>query len=260
MANDLVALKEKMALAAQGYGQQEAAAASSGGGFLTIKGGILMFGEDALPGNQVAAIVLDSIAENTFYDGAYVPDNPQPPTCYAFGRSLEEMAPHPSMQSDLTYFKPMNHDCESCPMNVFGSAATGRGKACQNRRRLSLIPAGIYVPRKGSRDFDLHYVEDEKSLRTADIVSLKLPVTSVANWAKYVTTVAAEHSLPPHGVVTRISVEPHPKRQFEVKFELIATVPEHFWLAIDSRHEEARRTIIRGYVSPNQREDAPARQ
>lgn len=255
MSNDLVELRQQLATQAQGYMQQESAAAAGGGQFLSIKGGILSFGDDRLPGNQVCAIVLDSVMENTYYGTKYDPDNPQPPTCYAFGRTLEEMAPHPSMQTDLAYFKPENHDCKSCPMNEWGSSAVGRGKACQNRRRLALIPAGVYAQRKGSRDFDLRPVTDPQALASSDIVYLKLPVTSVKTWAKYATSIAAEHSLPPHGVITRIYVEPHPKWQYEVLFEALAPVDDELLTVVLRRHEEARQNIVRGYVSPSQYEE-----
>lgn len=254
MTNDLVEVRQQLAKQAQGYVSQEAAALS-GGAFLSIRGGILSFGEDRLPGNQVCAIVLDSVMENTYYGTKYDPDQPSAPTCYAFGRSLDEMAPHPSMQSDLEYFRPENHDCKTCPMNEWGSAAIGRGKACQNRRRLALIPAGQYVPRKGSRDFDLHMVDDPQAIASSDVVFMKLPVTSVKTWAKYATSIAAEHQLPPHGVITRIYVEPHPKWQYEVLFEALAPVSDDLLTAAMRRHEEARQTIVRGYMSPNQYED-----
>jgi hypothetical protein len=64
------------------------------------------------------------------------------------------MGPHPSMQADAN-FQPQSDLCKTCEHNQWGSADKGRGKACQNRRRLTMIPAGVFMPKRGSRDFDL---------------------------------------------------------------------------------------------------------
>src|ERR1700761_5118895 len=149
---NLVNYNEKWAQQAAQYAEQEKLV---GGTFISTRGGTLSIGEEVLPGNQMVVIVLDVVNENTFYDNKFDPDNRQPPLCYAFGRSADEMAPHESMQVDLEYFQPQAETCSVCPHNAWGSAEKGRGKACQNRRRIALIPAGYYNPRRGSRDFDL---------------------------------------------------------------------------------------------------------
>lgn len=234
------------------------------GSFLSTKGGVLTFQDEPLPGNQMVVVILDVVRERTFYAEKYdsASEHNRPPVCYAFGRMDEpegEMAPHPSMQADLTYFVPQNDVCATCPNNEWGSADTGKGKACAERRRFALLPAGYYAPKKGSRDFDLHIATEEAHYASSDIAYLKIPVTSVKDWARYVTTVAASTRRPPMGVITRVYVEPDPKSQFRVKFEMLEELPVELFETIMERYEEAKQGIIFGYAPPSGEAAAPAR-
>lgn len=246
MMNEVVKYGEKWAADAEAYARQEV---TGGGTFLSLRAGVLRFGEEEMPGNQICAVILDSVRENVYYPGKFNPELTLPPVCYAFGRSDAEMAPHPSMQvSD--YFVPQSGECATCPKNQWGSADTGRGKACGNRRRLALIPAGYYTRRKGSRDFDLRLFDETAHFAESDIVFLKLPVTSGKSWARYVQQVAANLQRPPYAVITRIYVEPDARTQFHVGFEIIDVLPDEFAEAVMMRHREARDSIIRPYSPP----------
>lgn len=229
------------------------------GSLLSARGGTLSVGEEVLPGNQACVIVLDAVRENTFYSGAFNPDAPTAPVCYAFGRgpeAEEEMAPHESMQLDLDYFQPQSDTCKSCKWNEWGSADKGRGKACQNRRRLALIPAGFYSPKRGSRDFDLELFDDPKHFQTADIVFAKLPVLSVKNWAKYVNQIATNFHRPPHGVITRLYLVPDTQAQFKYEFEMVEELPDALAQVVMDRHETAIKQMIQGYRAPEERPPA----
>lgn len=232
---------------------QYAGTERAGGSFLSTKGGVLTFDDEALPGNQMCVIMLDVVRERTYYTSKYSPDAEQnlPPVCYAFGRTDEEMAPHESMQTDLDYFIPQNDECMGCPHNEWGSADTGRGKACSERRRMAILPAGYYVPKRGSRDFELHMFDEVDHYKTADIAFLKLPVTSVKDYARYVTQLSASHRRPPMGVITRVYLEPDPKSQFRVKFEMLEMLPDELFETIMERHEEAKASIVFGYSPPS---------
>lgn len=247
----LTAYDEEWAKRAQAAVSEEPPA---GGTFLSARGGILSFGEEEMPGNQACVIVLDAVREHTFYADKFDEDNPQSPICYAFGRGGEEMGPHPSMQADLNYFAPQSDDCAKCKWNEWGSADKGRGKACQNRRRLALIPAGYYNPKRGSKDCDLELYSDPKHFQTADIAFIKLPVMSVKNWSKYVTQLSSSVRRPPHGVITRLFLEPDPKSQYRVHFEMIEEIPDDLAQIIMRRHEEASSQLITGYSPPEERE------
>ena len=244
---DIVNYDEKWARDAERYAKQHEV---KGGAFLSTRGGILSFGDEVLPGNQAPVIILDSVAENTYYQGKFDPDNVAAPVCYAFGRDGEDMAPHPSMQQSPEYFVPQATECAVCPWNEYGSADKGKGKACQNRYRLTMIPAGFYQPKRGSRDFDLDVFTDPKHYQTADIAFLKLPVLSGRNFDKYVSQLNATIHRPPHGVITRIFVEPDPKAQYKVHFELIEEVSTELADIIFARHDEAMKIAIQGYAPP----------
>lgn len=227
------------------------------GTWLSAKGGQLAIGDEVLPGAQAALIVLDSISENTFYQGRYDAENPMPPICYALGRDGEEMFPHiESMKKDQSYFMPQHivggqiAGCDGCPMNEWGSADQGRGKACQNRRRLAVIPAGYYQPKRGSRDMDLHLFTEPEHFQRAEVAFFKLSVTSVKNWANYVHQLASVHRRPPHGVVTQLRIVPHQQFQYEAIFEPIELVPNELAEIIIGRHDDMIKQPFQGYQAP----------
>lgn len=222
---------------------------------ISLRGGILSYQEQELPGNQMVMVVLDSVQENTFFSGAFDPDSMVPPVCYAFARGKLEartMGPHESMADHLDYFDPQADTCSSCKWNVFGSADVGKGKACKEKRRLIMIPAGWYQPVKPkSKDLELHLFDDPKELESADLIRMTVPVTSVAHWSAYVQSVTASHNLPTCGVVTRIWLEPHAKSQFKVHFELIEKLPPEFAKVILAKQAQAEEAIITAYTPPD---------
>lgn len=233
----------------------------SGGTMLSVRGGILTYGEETLPGNQACVIILDSVKENTYYTAKFDADNPAAPICYAFGRgpaSEDAMAPHESMQVDLTYFKPQASECSGCPWNEWGSADKGKGKACQNRRRLALIPAGYYEAKRGSRDLSLQMFTDPGDFKTAEIAHVKLPVLSVKNYGDYLDQLLQTVQLPAHGVFTRLYVEPDAKAQYKICFEFLEEVPDDLLEIIMARHEEAENAPFKGYMPPEDKVAKPA--
>jgi len=245
---------ERFAQMADAYAGEE----QVGGDFLSTRGGILTFQNEPLPGNQMVVVILDVVMERTFYAEKYDPsaEHNSPPVCYAFGRmdgteDLDELAPHVSMQSDLTYFEPQNDICKTCPNNEWGSSDTGKGKACAERRRMALLPAGYYQPKRGSRDMELHLYDEIEHYQNADIAYLKLNVMSVKDWARYVTDLASRLRRPPMGVITRVYLEPDPKSQFRVKFDMLEELPEELFETIMERHEEAKNGIIFPYRAPS---------
>lgn len=210
--------------------------ASAGGGqFFSTRGGQLSWQDAPLPNNEMAVIILDTIFENVYYEGRYDPDTPQGPSCFAFGRDESEMAPH-----KIVFEAGQNQDktCEGCENNEFGSAETGRGKACRNTRRLAMIPAGQF-----SRNGDLELFENEDHFATTTVGFMKLPVTSVKGYANFVKQVAGALKRPPFGIITRVAVVPDAKTQFKVTFEPIEKVSDDLMAVIMQRREEVMATI-----------------
>lgn len=203
---------------------------SGGGGrFFSTRAGVLQFDDTPLPGNQMCVIVAAWCLENVFYDGPYDPDNRTPPTCFAFCKNPDEkddMAPDADQLKDDA-FEQQASSCAECPQNEWGSAAQGRGKACSNRRRLALLPAGTYKPLGRNGGFELEVIDDEEHFRTAEAGFLKIPVMSGKGFDAYVRDVAEQFKRPLFAVYTRVYLTPDPKSQFKVNFELIEPVTDN---------------------------------
>jgi hypothetical protein len=90
------------------------------------------------------------------------------------------------------------------------------------------------------------------------MVQIKLPVTSGESLSKYIAQVAASINRPPHGVITRLFLEPDEKKQYKVRFEMIEEVSDDIAGMVLARHDEAVNAKVRGYSPPREREVAAA--
>lgn len=219
------------ALAKQGV-QQEANV--GGGQFISFKSGQISYQGNAIKGNELDVIAIDSVFENQYNPEKYDPDNPQPPVCYAFGRDEEELAPHPECAD------PQHETCKGCPHNEFGTADNGKGKACKNTRRIAVIPGDTL---------------EEDVLRTAEAAYIRLPVTSVKGWASFVKMVKAMTGLPTLGVVATISTVPDAKTQFKVTWQQKETIDRELIPTLLDRHDAMAEEIMFPYPKPS--EEAP---
>lgn len=205
--------------------------------FLSVRGGRLTFRGNEVPGNTLNVVVLASIHENLFYADRFDADNPAPPVCFAFGEIDKGMEPHEESS------EKQSADCASCPQNVFGSADTGRGKACKNSRRLALITE-----------------DDLEDVAAAEMAQLKLSVTSVKNWSNYVSAIASTMKRPPFAVVTEISVIPDSKTQFKICFKPVGQITDGDILqAIMDRRPAALEAMMQPYQPPQAKPEPPAR-
>lgn len=197
----LVKWDEELADAAA---EQTAVSTKGGGGnFISLKSGVMSYQGEDIPENTLRAVVLDFIYENQFYEGRFDPDARSSPVCYAFSRDEDDMAPHDESA------EPQSSACEGCEHNEFGSADTGRGKACKNVVRLALIPEDA--------------LDDLEALDAEQVVYLKVSVTSKQNWDKYYKKYChgAAGKRPTYFYVTEISVVPDAKSQFKVNFNAV---------------------------------------
>lgn len=232
--------EERLAAMAAESAQSEANV--GGGSFISVKSGQLTYGGNTIKGNELDVVVLTSIHENCYYDDRYDPDNPQTPLCYAFGNDDDNMAPHPESAA------PQNGQCGiagrsgCCPNNEFGTADNGKGKACKNIRRLSLLPGDQL---------------DSETVESTNTAYFKVPVTSVKGWASFVKTVATLDKLPPLGVVCRIGVMPDPKSQFKVTFQKVGMVPRELLGTLMERAETEKEAIKFPYAKPSEEATAP---
>lgn len=234
---EIVNWEEELAAAAVEASSSEAA--GGGGAFLSFQGGRISYGGSEVPNNKLNVVVLDAVMENQFYVDRYDPDHPSSPVCYAFGRNEKDMAPHPEAP------EPQAENCATCPMNQWGSADTGKGKACKNVRRIAVIT-------EDALDGDLN---------DAEVVYAKVPVMSVKNWSGYVNQLAATIKRPPFVVVTELSTVPDPKSQFRVQFKMVEQLDTDPDLVSElmAKHKEVKALIDFPYQAVEVEEKEPAK-
>lgn len=75
-------------------------------------------------------------------------------------------------------------NCKECPLNKFGSAEDGKGKACKNMRRIYILREGDMFP-----------------------LLLVLPPTSIRNFSDYIAKRIVSKGLRSYGVVTRVTLK-----------------------------------------------------
>jgi hypothetical protein len=224
---------------------QKTQAGIGGGQFFSLQSSILSLNGTEIPNNEMAVVVVDNILENVYYEGAYDPDNPSPPLCFAFGREAAGMAPHATVFEHGT---AQNAKCGKerqpgcCPHNEFGTADRGKGKACRNTQRLAVIFAGEL---DGRGKFTAE--EDAEHFASTAVSYLKLPVTSTQGWANYVNQVAGVQKRPPHAVFTKIKVVLDKKTQHRVLFEYLGTAPDELWPILKQRNTEVKAVIEQPY-------------
>lgn len=205
--------------------------------------GILTVDGTPIPGNTIDAVILLAVHENKWYENGFDPDNITIPDCYAFGDVNNEEDPSEGMAPHEEAKNKQSDACEGCPLNEFGSAEKGRGKACKNIRRLICMEPS-----------DLEGTP--KEIMAAEMRSLSLPVTSVKNWGKYMGSVADDMSRPSWGVVTTISLVPDPKNQFAVVFEFkeLVNFNQEMYDALKKKLVDLKKNVIQPYVEIPQQE------
>ena len=106
---------------------------------IRTKGRVFTMPDGTTNQGPLSCVILDFVSFNSLFKGAYNPQNPQPPVCWAVG-NLHDMKPSASCP------EPQNPggDCAQCPKNQWGSATNGgKGKACKNQFKIALIPSDL---------------------------------------------------------------------------------------------------------------------
>lgn len=201
---------------------------------ISTKSGIMSYMNQAIPGNKLSAIVIGQIFENNFFEGKFDPRNPRNPICFAFGRpptdgSKPEMVPHVEIPEEFRQAAT----CDRCEWSKWGSdteSMSGKGKRCKELYKLGLIPVGMDAN---------------------EMAILRIPVTSRKNWEVYVNGLAAQTGRPPWGVVTEVSVHPHTRNQFEIRFAAKEMLDDSQLAAIFPKIDGAYEALMQPY-DPNQ--------
>jgi hypothetical protein len=227
----VVSWEEQMKSAAAMYKSAEANA--GGGKFISVRAGIMAFDGAPIKDNAIEAVVLESMHENAFYTEGFDADNPHSPVCFAFSDPMDSLKPgeeasvlEDRMVPHKDSTKPQHATCKGCPQNEFGTAETGRGKACKNIRRLALL--------------HIDYLKKPATIPSAPIAFMKVPPTSTGGWAAYVKKLANVLEKPPFAVVTKVSCRPDVKKQVVVEFDVTGEVKDrNIGSAVLKRHKEA---------------------
>ena len=101
------------------------------GNRISAKGKRFTFPDKTVTEGPMDIVIVDFTCMNAFYDSAWTEDDAKPPACFAIGQNPDNMVPSPNAPV------PQAEDCNSCPMNHWGS--DGTGKACANIRKLAVV-------------------------------------------------------------------------------------------------------------------------
>lgn len=212
--------------------------------WLSIKSGVLSYAGAEVPDNELRCIIVGWSFENQYYEGRFDPNNPSSPVCYAFGTDIDDMAPHESSS------EPQNDKCATCPLNEYKSDPSGgKGKACKNVVRLALLAES-----------------DLGDLEGAEVVYLKVPVTSVKNF-KYYAAKQLKETLkrPLWSVVTLLAVEPDESNAVKVSFGFVEKLEENDNFSEDAfeklseMFDSNMESIGFSYPANNERTQRPAK-
>lgn len=150
--------------------------------YISIKNSKFTLNDEKL-GTSIDVVVLATAFDNAYYDRPYNPDVIASPACFALAIDADDLEPDedsPDVQAE---------SCAVCPMNEFGSAENGKGKACKNGRRLL-----VATIKNGEVDL-------------SNIAMLKIPPTSLKNWATYVRNLNLKHNKPAWSVLTNLTFD-----------------------------------------------------
>lgn len=235
----VVSWKDKMAAITARAAQSEAPK----GGFLSFKGGNMMYDDQMIPNNKMEVIVVDFLLENAIFREKYNPLKTTSPMCYAFGRVEEDLQPHENSE------EPQAGSCAECPHNEWGSDPDGgRGKACKNSRRIAIIDADV-----------LKAADPIEAIRKANVVMCKIPVTSIKNFSQYVNQCAKVLEQPTFGVITELSTKPHPTSLFQVHWKILDQIKNDDLLqALLAKSLATEKQLSQPYPANEEAEAKPA--
>lgn len=162
-----------------------------GGKSIGTAGG--QFEIDGQKTDEFEGIILDSGIVKAFYEGAYNPNAPSAPTCYATGRVASELVPHENVKA------PLAKTCAECKWNKFNTALVGKGKRCKDTQRIHILK------------------ENDITSKVVEPYTLSVPPTSLKAYANYAKGIEDE-GLALQVVKTTFHIEKDPKAQFLISF------------------------------------------
>lgn len=229
--------REKLAQQAKEAAAKERPSVSK----ISLRAGVIKYGDQPVKGNILPAIVLLAAHRNTYYDKPFDPNNLANPVCFALSISGDDMEAHANVPDEnvpansLEKPRATPRSCDGCAFNDWGSDPKGgRGKACKETRRLIILPADA--------------ADSVENAKNAEMAIIDIPVTSGKNYSNFVNGLAAGAQVPPWAAITDISTQPDAKSQFKVTFTPKQVIADDAVLeALHARFEEAERVALIPY-------------
>lgn len=231
----LAVLSQELAQLAQ---DESANIPASAGAFLSSKGKRFTFQDQALQ-DPLQVIIVDHALSNAFYPDGYDPNNPKSPDCWAVAKVEGELAPPADLDTKVS------DSCTGCPNNVFGSADTGRGKACKNGRILAVL-----ILAEDVRKITPKVIED------APLAYLRLSPTALKPFNGYLKRITGQLSKPLFSVVTALRFDEAMEQPVVLPDFVGELTDEGAIRAIMTKREELQEELLAGYPKFD-REEAP---
>lgn len=135
---------------------------------------------------EVVLVKANPNFSKVYYTDGYVEGTNNPPDC----------ASSDGQKPDAGSPSPQSKTCAACPHNVFGTSQTGKGKACQDTRRVAILSLG----------------------QMDNPLLLRVPPNSLKNLASYANELASHRIKTMAAVITRVKFDANeatPKLVFE---------------------------------------------
>lgn len=174
---------------------------------------------------QVVVVGVGPNVAKTYYAGAYVSGNTEAPDC----------ASTDGVRPDAGVADPQSSTCATCPMNQFGSRVTEagkKGKACQDNKRLAIVPA-----------------DDIENSVFGGPMLLRIPPSSFQSLDQ-VSQVLAKNRVPFYGAVLDIGFDPdaeYPLLTFRALGRI--TDPDLASMIMEHRNSTVTESILFGNAS-----------
>jgi len=225
--------RDKLAAMAKDQAAKERPSVSK----ISLRAGVIKYGDQPVKGNVLPAIILLAAHRNTYYDKPFDPNNLANPVCFSLSVEGNDMEAHENVPDENVpaFGERRTRDCATCPLSQWESDPRGgRGKACKETRRLIILPADA--------------ADSVENAQKAEMAILDIPVTSGKNYSNFVNGLAASASVPPWAAITSISTQPDANTQFKVTFTPTNVIDDDAVLeAIFARFEEAQRIAMLPY-------------
>jgi len=128
-------------------------------------------------------VILGFVSRKTYYDKPYNPNELRSPACAAVGAvPFDELVPQddaPDKQAE---------SCKGCPMNEFGTSATGKGKKCTDHKVIA---------------FMLPDAKEDDPIYTASISP-----SGLKDFNAYISRLNKRYQLPTVAFVTTLNIKP----------------------------------------------------